>query len=640
MSQKVTGLVLTRRTWTSSHAVFKTLAAAFVLTLLTYSWAASAQALQESKPTTDDLSIVRQLVKHQSDLCQTVEIEGTVLANDMKGRFQVVADPASRTAAIRVFGVGPENFSVGVANEIAWISDRDRAPRKADFIGFRQGLVDDAYWAGGGLANRCWPADVAYVQTLSTAHDTLDELAVVPAGGKVMHVWVSRATRHVVKWTRRDEPDLATTSLTYCRDDTLREFACRQTRIDRDGNRWVFVTEHIKRGVSSTRIAALAAWPGESVQDHWIENGQRQTTVPMTVEGQPMVDVFVNGHGPIKMIVDTGGSLMLTARVAALAKLKRAGHGYQTGVTGAAASIQFVHVDDLRIGSAHIENQFAQVLDGPDDIGKSAIGGTIGYEVLSRFRSTFDFEGGRFTLASDHDAAGDAADPIPFTLDNTVPGVQGQLNGVPTSIWIDTGNGAPLFVAAAFTKNHPSAMATRLYDVGMRVGGIGDAGSPALLGVVRRLSIGTRDSTDVVGIFTNQRTGPDTNSDTGANAGTPLFSGGQLTIDYSQRKIWASAPSRRDQPFSPFYNHAGFGFTSWAGNIAVVKYVRPDSPAAEAGLSVDDKVFAINGEQVSDSVLGRLHSQVASSADTPVTLSVVRDKRQFDVEIRPRPYVQ
>ncbi|MDQ3950569.1 MAG: retroviral-like aspartic protease family protein [Gemmatimonadota bacterium] len=108
-----------------------------------------------------------------------------------------------------------------------------------------------------------------------------------------------------------------------------------------------------------------------------------------------VVPAFVNGRGPVELILDTGATL--TCLDTALVREfglpeRRAVLGAAVGVRGA-GRVRLVRVDSLRVGAASARGLTACALDlralrsvGPE------IRGLLGLNFLRSFRVTLDFE--------------------------------------------------------------------------------------------------------------------------------------------------------------------------------------------------------------------------------------------------------
>ena len=79
------------------------------------------------------------------------------------------------------------------------------------------------------------------------------------------------------------------------------------------------------------------------------------------------------------------------------------------------------------------------------------------------------------------------------------------------------------------------------------------------------------------------------------------------------------------------------GFVGWLPyDPLVVTEVQPDMPAAQAGLEVRDEIIALDGE--STTLLGASHfvERIQASQESPVQLTVQRQARTLEFEVRPR----
>jgi len=576
------------------------------------------------------------ILPHAQTVCHAVMLEGVAKSRGYTGRILIAADPQAHVVTVQVTDAGPANFSYGVTGAQAWFKGAGGVVSDADFDGYRAGLVSDAYWASGGLSNVCWPAQVHYMKADKVGGVAADVLEVLPEGGRTTQVWISRKTQLPLRWSRRDEPDTATMSYAnYGHGKTL-GIPFKQTLVDRDGNRWDFTIKQVHAGVAPATVAAQAQKPA-SANDFSIDGGV-STTVPMRLTQQPHIDLMIDGRGPFNFLLDTGGSLVLTQATAKTLGLKLSGAGHQTGITGGATAEKFTLVKDVQIGAAHIQNQYAEVMRaGPDP----ETAGAIGYEVLARFTTTFDFPKQQLTLAlAPASPDVDAQYSLPLVLDHTVPVLKATLNGIDDYLWLDTGYNSTLLVNTPFAKAHAAALPQKLYDTGASLSGIGGGGG-AKLGRIAHVTIGKLELNDVVAIFGDFPAGPSTDAEFAAIAGDALFHDTVLTLDYRSRRAWLVPASAGPASAVMPYNQAGFGLDYQAGAAAAkVAYVRESSPAAEVGLHVGDQVVAINVQGISGATVAALVQQLKTQDNTPIRLTVLRDGQVTDFTIQPRAYIQ
>ncbi|WDD92595.1 aspartyl protease family protein [Burkholderia sp. FERM BP-3421] len=571
--------------------------------------------------------------------CRPFLIEGTARSKGLVGKFFAAVDPRRHIATLQVTDTGPADFSFGVSGARAWVKDAGGIVSDADFAGYREGIVSDAYWLSGGIANKCWPASIRSSGTEPLHGTPADTLRVSPQGGKATTAWISRVTHLPLRWSRRDEPDVASTTYSDYRRVGDRVIPFRQRIVDRDGNQWDLRAVRVRTGAASDRVDERAQKPASTSSDHWIDGGDT-TTIPMDGSGKPRVNVFINGKGPFSFLFDSGGALMMSRAAADAAGLKLFGKGQETGITGAATTIRFAKIGDLRIGSAHLRDQFVSIRDGASNGVAPQDAGLIGYEVLARFTTTFDFPNRTISLSlqpGEATAGGSAASVI--ALDHTVPVVEGAMNGVADYFWLDTGFNGALLVNRTFGIAHPTAMPERLYDIGGSLSAVG-GGSTIQAGRISSVTIGTVTFADVIGMFSSVDSGLNTDSEFAADVGDALLGSCAVTFDYKARRLWIAQSDVSGRPLPSAYNRAGFGIEYANSGVANVSYVRESSPAAEVGLREGDRVIGINGREVSGAVVLAIKSRLRTRDDAPIRLTVLRAGSVLELAVQPRDYVQ
>ena len=122
----------------------------------------------------------------------------------------------------------------------------------------------------------------------------------------------------------------------------------------------------------------------------------------------PYCSALINGKGPYRLIVDTGGSITLSLDddIAEELGLRSYGKAGIRGISGKQDSEQSL-VDELVIGDIVLSRVMTRTFAIPDMITVSA-DGIIGTGLFAQARMTFDFEKGRLVIepSSDTSAAG------------------------------------------------------------------------------------------------------------------------------------------------------------------------------------------------------------------------------------------
>ncbi len=122
------------------------------------------------------------------------------------------------------------------------------------------------------------------------------------------------------------------------------------------------------------------------------------------------IKVKINGHGPYRLILDTGAPVSLvntkTARASGMIR-KNASAGFFTLFN----SMGPVTIKDLRVGGLDVDGSMAVVMDHPtvELISRllGGIQGLVGYPVWSRFKLTIDYQAQTLTLTPNGYEPGD-----------------------------------------------------------------------------------------------------------------------------------------------------------------------------------------------------------------------------------------
>ncbi len=121
--------------------------------------------------------------------------------------------------------------------------------------------------------------------------------------------------------------------------------------------------------------------------------------------GLPSCTVFLNGKGPYRLLLDTGGSstLSLDRRVAEEVGLPVISKARIHGVSGAQEAFHSL-IDSVRIGEVEVERVLCHAFDLPELLG--GIHGILGTGLFLSERFTLDFETGHLEVAASSATAG------------------------------------------------------------------------------------------------------------------------------------------------------------------------------------------------------------------------------------------
>jgi hypothetical protein len=189
------------------------------------------------------------------------------------------------------------------------------------------------------------------------------------------------------------------------------------------------------------------------------------------------------------------------------------------------------------------------IIDQGSRGGAPQIAGTIGYEVLARYTTTFDFPRRTVSLSlTQAQAAIGSAPASPMTLDHTVPAVEGEMGGVIDYFWLDTGFDGAILVNRTFGIAHPAAVPKRLYDIGSTLSAVG-ADVAIRIARIPAITVGSTTFANTIGMFSNADGGLNTDSEFAADVGDALLRSYAVTFDYRGRRFWLM---RHDASNSPY----------------------------------------------------------------------------------------
>jgi hypothetical protein len=508
-------------------------------------------------------------------------------------------------------------------------------------------------WDEGGPAARYAAIDAVYVDryllwtpgrggaavtSLGEKRDAgrrYDVVNVTPKGSLPFELWFDPATHLPMRMVATIA--LSTTTTTYGdyrNVDGLR-VPFSQTS-DTDGNVTVFT------GTSAVAndpgAAAGLRRPVEHVTDFTLPSGT--TTIPFElVDNHVALSVMIDGKGPYHFIFDTGGQNIIDADIAKQLGLGAAGGGAGSGVGSATEAVQFATVDTLGIGGATLRKQAFVVAPVHAGFGISSgkpVDGLIGFEVLARFVTTFDYGTNTIVLRTPQAA-------MPVTQGKTVPFVFNgghvmidcAIDGFADHCVLDTGSRIGITVLSPFLTAHPSIVPPNVTAIGANGFGVGGAS----LGRLGRTTVQIAGYTvpDVISDLSTQTKGAFADPYYAGNVGAGVLKRFAVTFDYAHQTV-AFVP---DAGFAAHdtYDRSGTFLITQGGKI-VVADVRPGTPAATAGLARGDVLATVDGHDAAALGLGAVRDLLRGAPGTAIGLHVVaKDGTARDVSLTLRDYV-
>jgi Aspartyl protease len=181
--------------------------------------------------------------------------------------------------------------------------------------------------------------------------------------------------------------------------------------------------------------------------------------VPLVLfHGRPLVNVMINGHGPFKLVLDTGASdIVLDDRLTAELNIQKLGKASITGPDGKEAmDHQKIRIAELRLGPARIADFEAASTDFSGmfrdaDSPRGVLSGTA----FPGSVITIDYPHSELRVRAGSLPAADSATIFDYELMDELPAVSASLAGQTLRLHIDTGSPAGITLGGNFMKTIP-----------------------------------------------------------------------------------------------------------------------------------------------------------------------------------------
>lgn len=373
--------------------------------------------------------------------------------------------------------------------------------------------------------------------------------------------------------------------------------------------------------------------PPAMAADSYIEDASGTTRVPFDlINNHVYIEAEVDGQ-PARFLVDTGAINLLTPTAAKRLGLTTAGRLSVHGAGDNASDLGLAQARHLRIGGAHLANPVFHIIDLGQQINSMGVphDGFIGYETFLRFVTTFDY-GARvlsFTRPGHYQPPASAV-VLPFEQDDRAPVLNGELDGIPLRLWLDTGSRNSLSLSSPFVRAHgllEKYHASEEAVLGWGLGGPGRA-RPARLGVLR---MGDIQVNGLVGDLSSTSKGALALADYGAILGGGVLRRFSMGIDYDAKRLYLVPNAESTQPDA--FDRSGLWLQSEGAALRVAD-VAPTSAGARAGLRRDDRIVMISGEPIATRRLAHWRALLRERpGGTRVGIRYLRDGRQVDTEL-------
>ncbi len=480
-------------------------------------------------------------------------------------------------------------------------------------------------------------ATVTWGGSKSQDGKSYDVLTITPPGSSVpIDVWFDKATHLPVTAVQTAGPLVTTITMADFRPVQGLMIPYRVDTTTSSG-----ITSFTATGVEANPPDGDShfAAPRSSPHDFSIAGGATQASVPIQISNKNHVwlDVMLDGKGPFHFALDTGGANVIDSAVAKELGVASGGSAQVTGVGSASEASSFAVIKTLQVGDALVTDQVFIVLPIAKSFGMSTgaqMDGVIGYEVLSRFLTTFDYGNKKvvFHMPGAYTPPPDAT-VVPIVLFGTQPQFACDIDKVHATCTLDTGASGSLSFYTPFIEAHPGVVPAKHSEQG--VDGFGVGGPTAgRLGRLQTFSIGGLTLHDLVADYPVQGGGGYDLPFFAANVGGGVWKRFTMTLDYHGHAMMLtpnadfSAPDRWER--SGLYLIAN-------GSITVID-ARPGTPAAKAGLKKGDVIVSLDGSL--NPSLSEVRNKFLAAPGTVVHLVIKsKDGSKHNVDLTLADYV-
>jgi hypothetical protein len=567
---------------------------------------------------------------------------GALHTGGLDGTVESLSDVVSGRYVDR-YALGPVHGGEGFDGRTVWTQDASGQARAEEASEARTGTANEAYRRSLAFwYPQRWPAAIEVLGRRTDAGRQLDVLRISPRDGRPFELWVDAASGLFDRVIETGGTETLTTRLSdYRAVDGLKvPFAVRT------GNG----TERYDQRISVESVtfntpveAAAFAVPAPPPADFSVGAGASSVTVPFELLNNHLyVEVKLNGKGPFKLILDTGGANVITPDTARALGVKAEGKIEGHGVGEQSADVAFAKLGSIELGGITLRDQLFAVFD----LGSLAAAegmpqqGIIGYEVFKRFVVRVDYEHRTLTLTLPSAFAYHGTGVVvPFKFNDHVPEVEGAIDGIAGTFDIDTGSRASLDLLGPFVEEHGLRAHYAPKLEGVSGWGLGGA-ARAQFARAESLRLGGLEIPHPVIELTRQTKGAFSNKFVAGNVGGALLRRFNVTFDYSRQQIifepHAGAASAGSFDRAGVWMHlAAAGPGGPAAFEAIDVYA--GGPAAEAGLRAGDRILQVDGRGPGDLTLAALRERLRDApVGTRVHLLIERggERRELVVVVR------
>jgi PDZ domain/Aspartyl protease len=350
------------------------------------------------------------------------------------------------------------------------------------------------------------------------------------------------------------------------------------------------------------------------------------------------IPVKFNGHGPHWMMLDTGAPCLLDRRFAERIGVRAEGQQVLHGNGSQAANLSHAKLETIAIGGVTLHEQRCEMIDLQrfEEFEGVQQFGLVGYEVYRRLVVRQDHAAGRIAFIDrSHFKPPGQARSVSFEFHDIRPMVAGNVDGIDGRFFVDTGSRNSASAYSWFADRH--ALRERYPNHVEVVAGFGVGGAVrSHVTRAREVRLGDVPFKAPLFDFPIGNAGAMSSEDAAVVVGTGMLRDyGVVTFDYERRRIFFEQPSFEQPSLNTRsdMDRSGLQMKVAARGFLVLD-VLTDSPAARAGLQVDDVLVAVDNRAISRWTVPELREYLRiSPVGKSIAVEAVRkeQKRSFNL---------
>lgn len=579
------------------------------------------------------------------DAVRSLTLRARVKTSGLEGPLDSVADVRTGRYLDR-YQLGPMAGAEGYDGVTPWSEDTGRQVQVQEARDAREAAANEAYrrayafWYPErhaatieSLGERT-ETETATGSTGSGSTGSARRFAVVrfvPDGGRAFEMWIDSASGLVDRTVEAGATETRTTFFSEYREvqGVKLPFALRSSNGDARYDQFITVSSAEINAPAAAQVSF--APPAPPPADFTLAAGRTSTELPFElINNHIYVRGLVNGQ-PLRLLCDTGGSNVLQPAVAKALGMKIEGALQGRGAGEASQDIGLAHAESLQVGDITLRSQLFAILDLPEAAEGIHFDGLIGYEVFKRFVVRIDYPGRKLTLtlpeAFAYQGPGVA---VPFKIKESIPQVEGSIDGIAGVFDIDTGSRATLDLMTPFVEKNDLRRKLAPKIEGTNGWGVG---GPARAQFVRARVLKLGDvaiAGPVVGLSL-QTKGAFSDAYSAGNVGGGALRRFIVTFDYGHQRMYLERHAGSDQP--DLFDRAGVWMNLADGAFQVID-VFHGGAAEAAGLMVGDRVLRVDGKTPAQQPLPDVRQLLrASPVGSTVELTIDRAGKKMSLRV-------